>query len=135
MARFFIGEIAERLNLNPRTIRYYERIGMLPNPRRTESGYRVYDERTVERLEFIRKAKALDLKLDEIKQILLLHDRGEAPCERTQAFVGNKITEIEEKIGDLTSLKEKLQKILKAKRKKFMSDSICPLIEASEKKA
>ncbi len=134
MAKFFIGDIADRLKLNPRTIRYYERIGMLPDPRRTESGYRVYDESTVERLEFIRKAKALDLKLDEIKQILLLHDRGQAPCERTQAFVGTKIKEIEEKIADLTSLKEKLRKILKAKRRKFVVDSICPLIEASEKK-
>ncbi len=135
MAKFFIGDIAHKLELNPRTIRYYERIGMLPNPRRTESGYRVYDERAVERLEFIRKAKALDLTLDEIKQILLLHDRGQAPCERTQTFVSDKIREIEDKIADLTSLKEKLQKILKAKRQKFVPDSICPLIEASEKKA
>ncbi len=108
---------------------------MLPNARRTESGYRVYDEKTVERLEFIRKAKALGLMLDEIKQILLLHDKGQAPCERTQAFVGNKIKEIEENIADLTSLKDKLQKILKAKRQTFVPDSICPLIEASGKKA
>ena len=134
MAKFFIGDIADRLKLNPRTIRYYERIGMLPKPRRTESGYRIYDEGAVERLEFIRKAKALDLTLDEIKQILLLHDRGQAPCEHTQAFVGIKIKEIEGKIADLTSLKERLQNILKAKRQKFLPNSICPLIEASEKK-
>lgn len=68
MAQLFIGNIAERQNLNPRTIRYYEKIGMMPNPRRTESGYRVYDQKTVERLEFIIKAKAFGLKLEEIKQ-------------------------------------------------------------------
>jgi DNA-binding transcriptional MerR regulator len=135
MATFFIGDVAERLKLNPRTIRYYERIGILPNPGRTESGYRVYNERTVERLEFILKAKALGLKLDEIKQILMLHDRGQAPCERTQGFVINKIREIEGKMVDLASIKEKLQKILKAKRQEFAPDSICPLIEAAEERS
>lgn len=96
MAKFFIGDIADRLKLNTRTIRHYERIGVLPSPGRTESGYRVCTEKTVERLEFILKAKVLGLKLDEIKQILLLHDRGQAPCERTQAVISDKITEIEE---------------------------------------
>jgi MerR family Zn(II)-responsive transcriptional regulator of zntA len=134
MAQLFIGDLADRLKLNPRTIRYYERIGILPNPGRTESGYRVYNERTVERLEFILKAKALGLKLDEIKQILLIHDMGQAPCERTQAFISNKITEIEDKIADLTSLKKKLEKILKYKIRKDFSESICPMIAASEEK-
>lgn len=107
---------------------------MLPDPRRTESGYRVYDEKTVERLEFILKAKALGLKLDEIKQILLLYDGGQAPCERTQTFITNRITEIEIKIADLVGLKEKLQRLLTTKRLKIFPDSICPIIESSEEK-
>lgn len=63
MKRFFIGDIAKRFGLNPRTIRYYEIIGILPKARRTESGYRIYSYETIERLEFILKAKALGLKL------------------------------------------------------------------------
>ena len=104
----------------------------MPDPGRTESGYRLYNERTVERLEFILKAKALGLKLDGIRQILLLHDRGQAPCARTQAFISSKIADIEDRIAALTNLKERLQKMLKAKRRKMLPDSICPMIEASE---
>ncbi|MDA8388122.1 MAG: MerR family DNA-binding transcriptional regulator [Nitrospiraceae bacterium] len=59
MARHFIGDIARRFGLNPRTLRYYEAIGILPKAGRTESGYRVYGEGAVERLEFVLKARAL----------------------------------------------------------------------------
>lgn len=134
MKRLFIGDIADKLKLNPRTIRYYEKIGILPNPGRTESGYRIYNDRTIERLEFIRRAKALGLKLVEIKEILLLYDKGEVPCVRTRAFILNKINEIENKIADLTSLQAKLQKILKSQILKQFPQSICPIIEASEEK-
>lgn len=135
MAQLFIGNIAERQNLNPRTIRYYEKIGMMPNPRRTESGYRVYDQKTVEMLEFIIKAKAFGLKLEEIKQTLLMYDRGQAPCERTQTFITNRIAEIESKIADLLRIKGKLEKLLHLKRLKAFPECICPIIEASEEKA
>jgi DNA-binding transcriptional MerR regulator len=68
MKRFFIGDIAKRFGLNPRTIRYYETISILPKARRIESGYRVYDDKAIEMLEFILKAKTLGLKLEEIKR-------------------------------------------------------------------
>ncbi len=115
MKRFFIGDIAKRFNLNPRTIRYYETIGILPKATRTESGYRVYTDETIERLEFILKAKALGLKLNEIKEIILLHERGEVPCECTKGFIKNKLLEIDEKIYNLTELKTKLTKLLRLK--------------------
>ena len=132
MKRFFIGDIAKRFGLNPRTIRYYEAIGILPKPIRSESGYRVYSEETVERLEFILRAKTLDLKLDEIKEIIQLHEKGEVPCECTKEFIRNKITEIDEKITNLTELKGKLTGLLKLKRYK-VAESICPIITESEK--
>jgi DNA-binding transcriptional MerR regulator len=126
MKRYFIGDIADRLKLNPRTIRYYERIGILPNPGRTESGYRVYTEKTIERLQFI-------LKLDEIKEILLLYDKGQVPCDCTRTIINNKIIEIEDKIAALTSLKSQLQKSIQVQRGKSLSESICPIIMGSEK--
>lgn len=63
MAEMLIGELAVQLRLNPRTLRYYEALGLLPVPRRTMSGYRVYGEETVQRLAFITKAKNLGLTL------------------------------------------------------------------------
>ena len=133
MKRFFIGDIAKKFGLNPRTIRYYETIGILPKARRTESGYRIYTDETIERLEFIFKAKTLGLKLDEIKEILLLHEKGEVPCECTREFIKSKIVEIEEKITNLTELKTRLSGLLKIKRYKPATQSICPIITESEK--
>jgi DNA-binding transcriptional MerR regulator len=129
MKRFFIGDVAKKFGLNPRTIRYYETIGILPKARRIESGYRVYDDKTIERLEFILKAKALGLKLDEIKEILLLHEKGEVPCECTKEFIRNKISEIEDKITSLSELKIRLTKLLKIRKYKVAIKSICPIIE------
>jgi DNA-binding transcriptional MerR regulator len=107
MKRYFIGDIADRLKLNPRTIRYYERIGILPNPG--------------------------SLKLDEIKEILLLYDKGQVPCDCTRTIINNKIIEIEDKIAALTSLKSQLQKSIQVQRGKSLSESICPIIMGSEK--
>jgi len=75
-----IGELARRLNLNPKTVRYYESIGVLPAPERTSSGYRDYDGSYVDRLTFIRTAQRLGITLDEVKEILRFQERGEAPC-------------------------------------------------------
>jgi DNA-binding transcriptional MerR regulator len=129
MNRFFIGDRAKRFGLNPRTIRYYETVEILPKPKRTETGYRIYDNETIERLEFILKAKALGLKLDEIKEIIGLYEKGEIPCECTRAIIRKKIEEIDEKISDLADLKTRLSSLLKLKRHYIPRGSICPIIE------
>jgi len=133
MKTMFIGEVAKRFELNPRTIRYYESIGVLPASARTESGYRIYPEETVERLEFVLKAKALGLTLDEIRKILALHDKGAVPCEHTRNFIRLKQKEINEKIEALTSLNKTLATVLKTRFRNRSTSSFCPLIEASEK--
>lgn len=71
-----IGEIAAHCGVSPDTIRFYEREGLLPAPRRTASGHRVYDRETVVRLKFIRKAQGIGLTLRDIGEILLLRDRN-----------------------------------------------------------
>jgi DNA-binding transcriptional MerR regulator len=65
-----IGELAERVGVNPKTIRYYESIGLLPEPPRTDAGYRDYGPEDVERLAFVRRATELDLQLEQIAEIL-----------------------------------------------------------------
>jgi len=129
MNRFFIGDIAKRFGLNPRTIRYYETIGILPKAERTESGYRIYTDETIARLEFILKAKKLDLTLNEIKEIINLYEKGEIPCECTKAIIRSKINDIDENISNLTELKTRLTNLLKLKRHNIPIKSICPIIE------
>ena len=77
-----IGELAARFGLNPKTIRYYEEIGLLKRADRTESGYRLYTRQDVERLGFIRRAKMLGLSLDEIRDILSVQQKGSPPCSQ-----------------------------------------------------
>lgn len=132
MKRLFIGDVAKRFGINPRTIRYYETIGILPKAQRTESRYRVYNIEAIERLGFILKAKSIGLKLNEIKDILLLHDKGEVPCECTKNLIRNKISEIEDKITNLRELKKRLIKLLKLKKYKAATKSVCPIIESEK---
>lgn len=133
MERYFIGDIAKKFGLNPKTIRYYESIGVLPRATRTESGYRVFSLEIVERIEFILKAKTLGLTLEEIKEIISLYEKGEAPCECTRDFFKNKILEIDDKIAALTALKEKLARLVKLKKTGRTSGVICPIIAEPEK--
>jgi MerR family transcriptional regulator, copper efflux regulator len=128
MKTFFIGELADRFGLNPRTIRYYERIGVLTKAARSEGGYRLYSQDSAARLEFVLKAKTLGLTLEEIRRILSLHDEGVVPCEHTRDFVRRKVQEADEKIAALQALKKTLSKALKSRFRKH-SASFCPIIE------
>jgi DNA-binding transcriptional MerR regulator len=104
-----IGEVAGQLDINPKTIRYYERIGLIPEPRRSESGYRLYTPEDVERIAFILRAKALEFSLEEIGEILALRERGEAPCPYVTQRIEGKIAVVEEKIAALRQLREELE--------------------------
>lgn len=134
MKTMYIGAIARKSGLSPRTIRYYETIGVLPRAARTGSGYRFYTDEAVSRLEFIHKAKSLGLTLKEIRQILVLHDRGVVPCEHTKEFIRHKLNEIDEKIAALRALKATLSEVLKVRFLKHSPAVYCPIIEGTGKK-
>lgn len=106
-----IGELAGRLGLNPRTIRFYEAIGVLPEPQRTLSGYRDYDEGDYERLRFIRLAQSLGLSLDDIREVLALKDRGEPPCGYVRRVISEQAEAIERRILELERLRSVLRKL------------------------
>ena len=91
-----IGDLAKRSGATTKTIRYYELLGLLHEPARTESGYRLYDERDVERLIFIRKAKSLGFSLTDIGETLTLYDSQQAPCIHVLALLDRKIQEIDQ---------------------------------------
>ncbi len=75
-----IGRLADAAGLEAKTLRYYDRVGLLPPMTRTPAGYRLYGEDAVQRLEFIRRAKALGIALADIQRILAVRDEGAAPC-------------------------------------------------------
>jgi MerR family copper efflux transcriptional regulator len=106
-----IGEVADRGGVNLQTIRYYEREGLLPQPPRLPSGYRVYSEPTVRRLRFIKRAQELGFTLAEIGDLLSLridHDRDRS---EVRAIAEAKVADIEEKIRTLSAMKEALLRL------------------------
>lgn len=105
----FIGEVAKEVGMNPKTIRYYEGLGLLSEPERTDSGYRVYSARDVERLRFIKGGKALGLSLNEIKDILEAWNHGDSPCGHVSALLDDKIAELDRRIADMTAFRDRLR--------------------------
>jgi DNA-binding transcriptional MerR regulator len=103
-----IGELAAELGLNPKTIRYYEAIGLLRPPRRTPSGYRLYDAAARERVRFILKAKAVGLTLEEIKQVLDVRSKGQQPCTHVLALLDQKLAAVDEQLRALSEFRRKL---------------------------
>lgn len=106
-----IGELAKRADVNPRTVRYYESVGVLPEPERSESGYRLYSDADVERLRFIRSAQHLGLKLGEIKETLAFRDRAEPPCRYVQAVIERRLEEVEEQLDALRVFQSELRQL------------------------
>ena len=104
-----IGELARTTGFSTKTIRYYEAVGVLPAPRRSASGYRLYGGGGRDRLEFVRKAKRLGLSLEEIKGILQVHDRDRATCEHVRRLVDQKLEEVDQLVEDLQAFRAELR--------------------------
>lgn len=107
-----IGTLAERTQFNAKTIRYYEEVGMLPAPSRTPSGYRLYTPEDVGRLEFIRAAKDFGFTLGEIREILAVRDRDEAPCPYVLTVVRQKLSDLRARIRRLELVSHDLEAIV-----------------------
>ncbi len=108
-----IGELAQRTGLNPKTIRYYEAAGLLPAPARTRSGYRAYSGEDVTRLHFIRAAKDFGFTLGEIREILAVRDRDEAPCPYVLGLVREKLADLQDRIRRLQLLSGDLEAMIR----------------------
>ncbi|OYV60434.1 MAG: hypothetical protein B7Z69_04120 [Actinobacteria bacterium 21-73-9] len=104
-----IGELAERAGTSVKTIRYYDRIGVLRPEERSESGYRLYGEDALDRYRFVRAAQAVGLRLGEIREIIALRDLGETPCAFVVDLIGRRAAELDAQIADLAALREELR--------------------------
>jgi DNA-binding transcriptional MerR regulator len=134
---FYISTLARQTAVPVKTIRYYEDVGLLPKPSRTASGYRLYESETAARLLFIKKAQNLGLRLDEIKEILELADRGRCPCGHVQAFLKKRLAELQQKIADLRLIERRVQQAVRQgcpPNFKPKGKAICPTIQRQSAK-
>ena len=127
------GEAARRAGATIKAIRYYERIELLPPAPRNEGRFRVYDEDTVERVRFIRKAQELGFSLEEIREIVRVYDQGECSCGQVAHTVESKLKVIDSKVKELNNLKKELLEVQQRLPQTLSSPSsrICPVIHSA----
>jgi len=131
---FRVGSIAKKAGVGVQTLHYYERIGLLPKPTRSEANYRLYSSDALRRVRFIKKAQTLGFTLAEIKQILDLKSHGRAPC-RTVTELGEKhLQEIDARLSQLCAYRRAVIQSLTSWREKTAhrrncAGEFCDLIE------
>jgi DNA-binding transcriptional MerR regulator len=124
-----ISEVSHQLGVNPQTLYFYERIGLIPSPERTKTGSRLYSQEDVERLSFILRAKSLGLTLQEIKEILALKEGEALTCQAVYERLQQKIQEIDEKINRYSQLREELLPLLKQCETNLDQDRECIVLD------
>lgn len=129
-----IGQLAEDSGTTVKTIRYYEAIGVLPEPDRRASGYREYDPEVLDRLAFIKAAQGVGLTLGEIREIVAFRDRGETPCAHVLELIQQRSEEFAERIRQLQRLRKDLVGLADRGRRLDPRDcepsSVCHIIRA-----
>jgi Cd(II)/Pb(II)-responsive transcriptional regulator len=106
-----IGELAKLTGCQPETVRFYEQKGLLPPPSRSDANYRLYDASHIDRMHFIRRCRALDMSLDEVKALLGFQDQPDRPCSGVNDLVDRHIVEIERQVADLRTLQVELSEL------------------------
>lgn len=104
-----IKQFSELTGLPPKTIRYYEEIGLLPPARRLDNGYRDFAAADIDRVRFIAGARSLDFSLDDIQEILALRDQREAPCRVVLGLLQERADEISRRIAELQRMETELR--------------------------
>jgi DNA-binding transcriptional MerR regulator len=112
MDRLTIGELARATNTKIETIRYYEKIGLLPAPGRTSGNYRSYAAGHLQRLGFIRRARELGFSIEDVRELLKLAPHGEQPCDEVDQIVARHLETTEKKIETLKRLRRELRRTL-----------------------
>ena len=128
MQRLTRGMIAKQSGVNIETVRYYERIGLLPAPPRSVGGHRMYDEDMLKRLHFIRRSRELGFTLDEVRGLLQLVDGGGYTCGEVEALTTAHLGEVRRKLADLKRLERVLREMVAGCQGGEVPE--CPVIEA-----
>jgi MerR family mercuric resistance operon transcriptional regulator len=123
-----IGDLAQESKVNKETIRYYERLGLIPKPDKNKSGYRIYPIEMVDRILFIKRMQDLGFTLNEIDKLLGVVDRNDTKCMDMYEFTVSKLEDIQQKIKDLKRIKQMLMD-LKNRCPENKDIYGCPIIE------
>lgn len=122
-----IGTLARRTGTKVQTIRYYEQVGLLPEPERTEGGQRRYDEDDLDRLAFVRHARQLGFTLDAIRELLDLSDNPGRSCADVDLIAHRQLKEVEIRIARLEALRKELKRMLRECSRDTVAD--CRVLE------
>jgi DNA-binding transcriptional MerR regulator len=126
--RLTIGALAKATATNIETVRYYERIGLLPRAVRTGGNYRTYSPRDIARLGFVRRARDLGFSIAMVRALLRFADEKHGDCEAVGAIASAHLADVERKISDLMALRSELRRLLAQCRRGSVAD--CRIIEA-----
>lgn len=127
MAPLTIGKLSKATDTAVETIRYYEKIGLLPQPPRTNGNYRSYGESELQRLSFIRRSRDLGFSIDQVRALLSLADEKHQSCAEVDALARRQLEMVERKITDLTALRDELYDLLDQCRRDTIAS--CRIIE------
>jgi len=128
-----IGDVAKLSGIGIEALRFYERSGLLGRPGRTQSGYRVYDEGVLQRLNFIKRAQVLGFSLDEIKRIISDKQAGRSPCREVCEIVRHRLEELDERLKEMRRYRRELGAALTQWEETGELDGhVCGLIEGTE---
>lgn len=128
-----IGQLATKTGFTAKTLRYYEDLGLIRPDGRSESGYRLYGDAAVERLRFVNRARALGLRLEDIRRILEISDEGRAPCEHVQAVVDRELERIDLQLEKLRQFRSGLlavrSRMLETLESGAAVSGLCPCLQ------
>lgn len=133
MTTLTTGRLARRAGVNVETVRYYERRGLLPEPPRTDGGYRQYSPQAVRRIRFIKRAQALGFTLAEIGDLLELRVAPRTDCRAVERRAARAMARIEAKLAELYRMRASLSRLLADCRERRPTDE-CPILDALEPK-
>ena len=120
-----VGAAAKAAGVGLQTLHYYERLELLPKPKRSAANYRLYSPETIRRVRFIKKAQALGLTLEETKQILDLKDHGREPCRKVAELGEKHLQEIDGRLAQLRAYRRALAQAVSGWPKKNLSERHC----------
>ena len=123
------GEVARQTGVNIQTLRYYERRGLLPEPPRRDSGYRLYDDGAVRLVHFIKRAQSLGFSLKEVESLLELAAGGPESCDAALRVARQRIAELDSRIADLRAMRASLRNLM-ATCERPRDERECPLVRS-----
>ena len=112
MSQLTVSKLADRVGTSADTVRYYERIGLLPEPDRSASGYRLYDDDAVARVQFVKYAQRFGLRLDEIAELLEIKEQGLCPCGHTRRLLERRLAQLDDDMAAMARLRRDIGQML-----------------------